>query len=331
MSARRAAIAALALAALAIPGGAGPAQACGCGIALESSVSDERALVVETPGNERIILSLDLAGDPGGRPAVVLPVPGVPEVEAIEHGDPLAYLDAATTQLDTDAVGGAALDGTAAAPVDVIGRETVGGYDVARLASGDSAALDRWLRRNGYSLPDGAEPILADYVDQGWRFVAIRLAAGEEGRLKPLDVSFATDSPVYPMRLEQLASTPVDLTLYVLADGPRTVDGLQTAYEGSVSGLDPPPPPELADLFAQGSQITRLEASGVSPAAFTDDLAIASAGQPPAAEPAGASDSDWEKIGAIAAAVALMAFAIFAVLTRPDKGATSIDGTDGGP
>ena len=164
-----------------MPGGAGPAQACGCGIALESSVSDERALVVDNPGHERIVLSLDLAGDPGGRPAVVLPVPGVPEVEAIEHGDPLAYLDTATTEVEPGAVGGGAPDESAASPVDVIGRETVGGYDVARLASGEAGALDAWLRRNGYALPDGAEPILADYVDRGWRFVAIRLAAGRGG------------------------------------------------------------------------------------------------------------------------------------------------------
>ena len=121
MSARRTAIAALALAAFAVPGGAGPAQACGCGIALESSVSDERALVVDNPGHERIVLSLDLAGDPGGRPAVVLPVPGVPEVEAIEHGDPLAYLDTATTEVETGAVGGGAPDESAASPVDVSG------------------------------------------------------------------------------------------------------------------------------------------------------------------------------------------------------------------
>ncbi len=331
MSARRTAIAALALAAFAVPGGAGPAQACGCGIALESSVSDERALVVDNPGHERIVLSLDLAGDPGGRPAVVLPVPGVPEVEAIEHGDPLAYLDTATTEVEPGAVGGGAPDESAASPVDVIGRETVGGYDVARLASGEAGALNAWLRRNGYALPDGAEPILADYVDRGWRFVAIRLAQGEEGRLKPLDVSFATDAPVYPMRLEQLASSPVDLTLYTLADGARTVEGLRTAYAGSVADLSPPPPPELADLFAEGSEVTRLEATGAAPATFTDDLAIVPVATTPVEERAGASDSDWEKIGAIAAAVALMAFAIFAVLTRPDKGATSIDGTDAGP
>ena len=32
------------------------------------------------------------------------------------------------------------------------------------------------------------------------------------------------------MRLEQLATEPVNLTLYTLADGERTVDGLETAF-----------------------------------------------------------------------------------------------------
>ena len=207
---------------------AGPARACGCGIALEASVTDERALVVETPGRERIVLSLDLTSDGGGRAAIVLPVPGDPDVAAIERGDPLAYLDAATAPPAGGAsVGATSGEGASASGVDVIGRETVGGYDVSRLASGDPRALDRWLDANGYTLPGGAQPILSDYVDDGWRFVAIRLAPKAEGRLKPLAVSFGTDRPVYPMRLEQLASAPIDLTLYTLADGPRAVPGLR--------------------------------------------------------------------------------------------------------
>ena len=171
---------------------AGPARACGCGIALEANVTDERALVVDTPDRERIVLSLDLTSDGGGRAAVVLPVPGDPDVAAIERGDPLAYLDVATAPpAGSGAVGAASGEGASASGVDVIGRETVGGYDVSRLASGDPRALDRWLDANGYTLPGGAQPILSDYVDDGWRFVAIRLAPKAEGRLKPLAVSFA--------------------------------------------------------------------------------------------------------------------------------------------
>ena len=65
-----------------------PAGACACGIAIEASVIEESALVIEGPGSERIILSLDLTSDGGRRAAVVLPVPGVPAVEAVDRRRP---------------------------------------------------------------------------------------------------------------------------------------------------------------------------------------------------------------------------------------------------
>jgi hypothetical protein len=269
-----------------------PADACACGVAIEATVTDERALVIEAPGEERIVLSLDLASDSQqGRAAVVLPVPSEPSVAAIERGDPLDYLDLATqaATVDTAPGGGEA----AGAAVDVIGREEVGGYDVSRLNASDPEALTDWLDANGYSLPAGAEPILADYVDGGWAFVAIRLAPGSSGRLKPLDVSFETDRPVYPMRLEQLATDPVSLTLYALADGERQVPGLETVWSGPVSELSPPPPTVLADLFAEGTQVTRMEADAADPASFTIDLEIEPAFSahpaPPAEDDAGLS------------------------------------------
>jgi hypothetical protein len=250
-----------------------PAGACACGIAIEATVSEESGLVIEQPGREQIVLSLDLASDGSERAAVVLPVPGLPTVDAIEGGDPLAYLELATAP--PPVVGSGAGDETAGAPrVDVIGRETVGGYDVSRLDAGDPEALSRWLDGNGYTLPAGAEPILADYIDQGWSFVAIRLAPEAEGRLKPLDVSFPTDEIVYPMRLAQLGTEPVNLTLYTLADGERQVDGMTTVFAAAVDELEPAPPAALAELFAAGTDVTRIEALGVDPASFTGDLLV---------------------------------------------------------
>ena len=208
---------------------ASTAQACACGIALDATVSRERALVIDGGDSEQIVLSLDLQSDTAGRSAIVLPVPADPEVEAIGGGDPLAYLDVATAPVAA-AGGGDEGVGAASGPgagVDVIGRDEIGGYDVSRLRADDAGALDAWLDDNGYTLPDGAEPILRDYVDEGWRYVAIQLAPGSSGTLKPLSVSFDTDDPVYPMRLSQLGANPVDLTLYTLADGRRTVDGLE--------------------------------------------------------------------------------------------------------
>ncbi|MEA2125235.1 MAG: hypothetical protein QOI80_2017 [Solirubrobacteraceae bacterium] len=254
---------------------AAPAQACGCGMALEATVTRERALVVDTPGKEQIVLSLDLRSDGAGRSAIVLPVPADPQVTAIGQGDPLQYLDVATAP---KAAAGGGDEGVAgAAPgrgVDVIGRDQIGGYDVSRLRADDAGALDDWLDENGYTLPDGAEPILDDYVDEGWRYVAVQLAANSSGTLKPLAVSFDTDDPVYPMRLTQLATDPVDITLYTLASGRRSVDGLDEAYAGPVAELDPAPPPELTSLFAEGTYVTKLTAFGTSPDRFTSDFEI---------------------------------------------------------
>jgi hypothetical protein len=215
--------------------------------------------------------------------------------------------------------------------VEVIGREEIGGYDVARLEAGDAAALDRWLADNDYELPPGAEPILDDYVEEGWRFVAIRLASEAEGRLKPLSVSFPTTETIYPMRLDQLADGPIDITLWTLADGPRTTEWLSETWSGPVDELEPAPPPELAELFSAGTHITRLEAAGLDPAAFTEDLTIAPVADvatdplatdsdatdttvPPATDP----DDGISTGVVIALIVAGLAFAVaLAVATRP--------------
>ncbi|WP_354700416.1 hypothetical protein DSM112329_00690 [Paraconexibacter sp. AEG42_29] len=254
---------------------AAPSQACACGIALQADVTRERALVIQRgAGREEIVASFDLEVDDGGTAAVVLPVPGDPTVEAVD-GDPLGYLDAATAPKpsgdETGAAGGAAAPG---AGVDVIGRETVGGYDVSRLRADDPRALATWLQENGYTLPPDAGPILKQYVERGWRYVAIRLAEGEEGALKPLRVAFPSRQLVYPMRLSSLSERPVSVTLYVLAGAEQQVPILSTSFAEPVARLDPQPPPELGDLFEGGTFVTKFVAESVPPSEFRRDLVI---------------------------------------------------------
>ena len=292
---------------------ASPAPACACGIAIDASVSEERGLVIEHRRSESIVLSLDLASeDSEARPAVVVPVPGVPTVAAVEGGDPLAYLERATAPPPaTEANGG---DDAAGAPVDVIGRERIGGYDVARLGAADAGALERWLDQNGYALPDGAEPILADYADEDWRFVAIRLARGSEGRLKPLKISFDTEQTIYPMRLQQLAATPVSLTLFVLARAERRVKGLDRTFSGPVEALEPPPPAALEQLLDSDRHVTRIEADSAPPSRFQRDLVIepipGPPGSPAGEEEGGFSTLDFALVGAGGLVVLIAGFAI---------------------
>jgi hypothetical protein len=293
---------------------ASPAPACGCGIAIDASVSAEHGLVIEHRRSQSIVLSLDLASDDSeARPAVVVPVPGDPTVAAVEGGDPLTYLEQATAP--PPAPEGSGDDGaTAGAGVDVIGRERIGGYDVARLGAADAGALERWLDDNGYTLPDGAEPILADYADEDWRFVAIRLARGSEGRLKPLKISFDTEQTIYPMRLQQLAATPVSLTLFVLARAERRVKGLDRTFSGRIEELEPPPPDGLEQLLDADRHLTRIEADAAPPSRFQRDLVIEPIPAPPGApageEEGGFSTRDFALVGVGALLVLIAAFAI---------------------
>jgi hypothetical protein len=323
-----------------------PANACGCGVAIEAEVNQETGLVVDKPGSEQIILSLDLQSQSDERAAVVLPVPGVPKVAAIDKGDPLAYLDEATQPPPSvgSSGGGEGDAATAAPPVEVIGREEIGGYDVTRLASNDREALDTWLDDNGYKVPDGAEPIFASYIRQGWKFVAIRLAPNSDGRLKPLRVSFKTDIPVYPMKLSQLSKRPIDLTLYTLADAQRQVQGLDTVYNAPVTALNPPPPPELAGLFREGTYITRMQVTNAPADTFDTDLVIEPLTEAQAAATAddttpasGAQEDDTSDDGpkGVWLTLALLAgfIGIWIVVTRLDRrsSATSEAETDDGP
>jgi hypothetical protein len=173
------------------------------------------------------------------------------------------------------------------APVDVLGREIIGGYDVARLAADDPAALQKWLDEHGYSAPRGAAPILRAYTDAGWKFVAVKLAPNQSaaGALKPLRMAFDSREIVYPMRLGALADQPIDVLLYVLADHRVDIPSMETQYAGPVAALDRPPPTELAPVF-RAPYLTKLRNPAIAPGGLSADFV---------ARPA-ASDEPFRKV-----------------------------------
>jgi hypothetical protein len=248
-----------------------PAPACGCGMALESSVARERALIVYEAGREQLVMSFDLLAH-GAQPAVVLPVPARPAVSSVP--DPFTYLEAATRPAERveKRYGGGGDGAAAGAPaVDVIDRKTIGGFDVTRIAgASDPGALKRWLDSHGYKTPVGAGPILAGYARRGWSFVAVRLPDGGSGRLPPLAVAFASARPIYPMKLDRLASVPATLDLWILSSSRVHVEGLEDRYAGPVSALRPAVPDRLASLL-DGAYLTRA-GGAVDPQAIRADF-----------------------------------------------------------
>jgi len=105
--------------------------------------------------------------------------------------------------------------------VEIEGQEIVGGYEIFQLKAQTSADLNTWLEANGFRLlPLEALPIIEDYIDKKWYFVAVKLVREYEGvsTPHPLLIEFGTDQPVYPMKLTALNAEDLYLELFIIAD-----------------------------------------------------------------------------------------------------------------
>ncbi|MGF1466822.1 MAG: DUF2330 domain-containing protein [Sandaracinaceae bacterium] len=104
----------------------------------------------------------------------------------------------------------------------------VGEYDIVILSARDSSGLDTWLRREGYRIPEGAEPVLRPYVAQGTKFFVAKVDVervtfrGGRALLSPLRVHYEAEAFALPIRLGLINSRGVqDLLVHVLARGQR--------------------------------------------------------------------------------------------------------------
>ncbi|MEV6950428.1 DUF2330 domain-containing protein [Streptomyces sp. NPDC051183] len=220
-----------------------PAYACGCGAMIPPGYSrigvEQETSVVRWDGRtEQIVMRFTVRGD-AQQAAWIMPVPGRATVELADGAmfGELTWLTRPERRTrhhfwprekdwpfssGSRDMAGAPAPG-AARSVDVVGREQLGDFDVARLTATDPDALRNWLEDNGFKLPDGLAAELKPYVDQKWEYVAVRLAPRQQGKtlqghLDPLRIRFDSDRLVYPMRLSRLAKSPQSLSLYVLAD-----------------------------------------------------------------------------------------------------------------
>jgi hypothetical protein len=157
--------------------------------------------------------------------------------------------------------------------VELHGRQTVGIFETTILSGGDPLAVREWLRRNGYEMPPEAGPVIADYVRDGWVFVASRIrsdATTDEVRsIHPLRFTFPAKQPVYPMRLTGVGNDHLDVDLYVFGDDRAHVAGFETRRCQRIEGATAAGVPrkevfpmrhlELRASTADASVMTRLE------------------------------------------------------------------------
>jgi hypothetical protein len=108
--------------------------------------------------------------------------------------------------------------------VKIEAQFSVGEYDVVVLSAQESTGLERWLRDNHYAIPDGVEPLLRPYVEQGTKFFVAKVdptkVTFQNGMATLSPLRFYYDAPelTLPIRLGLAASPGTqDLIVDILA------------------------------------------------------------------------------------------------------------------
>jgi hypothetical protein len=175
--------------------------------------------------------------------AWIVPVPGVPKLATDFPELAFQALDVATQpqyfknvcfapEFAAPGAGGArSADAGAVANngVNVISRQVVGPYDTTTLEGTSADLIVQWLQTNGYRITDKMIPVLAPYVADGMKFVALRLTpqAGVSD-VKPLTMTYPGNQPWIPIRLTAVAAQPeMGIVAWVLGDKRYAPDNYQ--------------------------------------------------------------------------------------------------------
>jgi len=218
-----------------------PALACG-GLFCQTQPVEQNAerilFEVNPDGTVTAVVEITFTGTASDFSWVV-PVPDTPSVDVVPQST-LALLDTATvpqiipppttctSALFPPMAGGAANESDLASSgddddggVDVVDLPAVGPYDDIRVVSSeDPAALIDWLQENGYLITEEMEPYVANYVEQGYKFLGMKLApdAGIQD-ISPVKITFTSDQPMVPIVLTSVAAEPeMGVLVFVAAD-----------------------------------------------------------------------------------------------------------------
>ena len=234
-------VAALSVSASAIAlAGARDASACGgCfhpPTQTVSDITDERMLLSVSTLQSTLYDQLRYSGSPSNF-AWVLPIHGTVDV-GLSADVLFDSIDVLTeTQINPPAPncpspncslgvmsassGSAAAAGAAEPAVTVLVQENVGPYATVQLHATDSSALDNWLAQNGYNVPADVAPVIAEYVAEGFDFLAMKLLPNQGVQaMRPVRVTTPGASLSLPLRMAAVGTGPaIGITIWVVADG----------------------------------------------------------------------------------------------------------------
>ena len=203
----------------------------------------QKAIMVYDAGREDLILQVEYEG-PVDEFGWLIPVPNLPTVQEgsmkcfyelsqytqkhFEWGHQSSRTRSGAMTLGMDSAGA-----KTEPPVKVIETKTVGAYKIAVLSTKDAGALENWLATNRFYFPTNKTAALDAYVKQHWYFIAVKVNLGQglwgtissklklaSGELHPLQISFASDRCVYPLKISSVNGQPSEVQVYVLSPEP---------------------------------------------------------------------------------------------------------------
>ncbi|MCA9539205.1 MAG: DUF2330 domain-containing protein [Myxococcales bacterium] len=213
-----------------------PSAALACGGFFCNSTpvdqSAERIIFVQEDANTvTSYVEITYQGDPEAF-AWVVPIPSVAELGVLPGGA-FNALDLATQPqfeipwggcFEAAAGGVDDADGNGAPPpgeVNVLDQQRVGPFDTATIESDDPRALIEWLRLNEYRITEEMEPFVALYTAEGMKFLAMKLAPGEDtASIQPIKMTYQAAGPAVPLRLTSVAAQlEMGVKIWILSEG----------------------------------------------------------------------------------------------------------------
>ena len=90
---------------------------------------------------------------------------------------------------------------------DILDRGFAGAFEYVTLTGDTVAEVVDWLDMAGYAQDDDAPPILQEYLDEGFVFVAVKLRSGVGvDEIHPLAIRYPGTEPCIPIRLTRIAA-----------------------------------------------------------------------------------------------------------------------------
>lgn len=268
----------------------GSARACACGAAYAPDghtveAGEEIAFLswAEEGERERLEMLLGITTDTPDL-AVLVPTPTVP---AVAQGDPerfdeLARLATPPPKEEWSLFGEDGAGGPPGEAPDVISRTVLEDVVATVIEGGGASGVAAWLRTNGYATKPQLEPVIADYLEEGWRFTAVKMRGDQpfDGYADPIVLTFDTPSLVYPMRLSSAAEEPGEVTVFTLDRtfrSPRASWSTAAEPAAAVELVEDGVHDDVLDeLVEQGQdRLTKWTFPIDDPAALTSDLELA--------------------------------------------------------